>query len=50
MFLSTVEREKAWEQPDWEEEFKRGVWYFGRVSGEDIGLIGVTREPRCTTR
>jgi ribosomal protein S18 acetylase RimI-like enzyme len=47
MFLSTEEREKTWERPDWEEEFKRGVWYFGRVSGEDIGLIGVTREPNA---
>ena len=47
MFLSTEEREKVWERPDWEEEFKRGAWYFGRVSGEDIGLIGATREPNA---
>ena len=45
MFLSTEEREKTWERPDWEEEFKRGVWYFGEVSDQAVGLIGVTREP-----
>jgi ribosomal protein S18 acetylase RimI-like enzyme len=47
MFLSTADLQQDWEQPEWEEEFKRGVWYFGRVSGQDIGLIGVTREPNA---
>jgi ribosomal protein S18 acetylase RimI-like enzyme len=44
MFLSTEDREKAYERPNWEEEFKRGAWYFGSVDKQTMGLIGVTRE------
>jgi ribosomal protein S18 acetylase RimI-like enzyme len=47
MFLSKADDQKDWERPDWEEEFKRGVWYFGTVENHDMGLIGVTREPNA---
>jgi ribosomal protein S18 acetylase RimI-like enzyme len=44
MFLSTEKRERAYERAKWEEEFKRGDWYFGTIGDQVIGLIGVTRE------
>jgi ribosomal protein S18 acetylase RimI-like enzyme len=47
MFLSTEGRERAWERPDWEEEFKRGNWYICTVGEQRMGLIGVTREPNA---
>lgn len=50
MFLSTEDREKVWEQPDWEAEFKRGDWYFGEVDDSPVALIGVTREPEMPPR
>jgi GNAT superfamily N-acetyltransferase len=44
-FLSSYEREKGYGEDDWRAEFKRGSWNVGRLAGEDICLLGVTREP-----
>jgi ribosomal protein S18 acetylase RimI-like enzyme len=45
VFLSSHETELAYLEPRWRQEFSRGEWYVMRASGEDVGLVGATREP-----
>ena len=44
-FLSTYEREKYYGEDEWRAEFKRGDWNVGRLRGQLVSLLGVTREP-----
>jgi ribosomal protein S18 acetylase RimI-like enzyme len=45
MFLSRYDREKTYERPKWEHEFKRGDWYAGYAGDTAICMVGVTKEP-----
>src|SRR5260370_20474271 len=44
-FLSTYDKELSYSEDHWRAEFDRGDWHVGTGNGEDIGLLGVTREP-----
>jgi len=44
-FLSSHEREAAYREQRWRQEFSRGEWNVLLADGEEIGLLGVTREP-----
>ena len=44
-FLATYEREAAYGEQRWRQEFERGEWNVMRASDQDIGLVGATREP-----
>ena len=43
-FLSSHEREAAYEEEQWRLEFSRGEWHVMLADGKEIGLLGVTRE------
>ena len=43
-FLSSHEREAAYDEQRWRQEFSRGVWNILLAGGKEIGLLGVTRE------
>jgi ribosomal protein S18 acetylase RimI-like enzyme len=43
-FLSSHEREAAYGEQQWRQEFARGEWNIMRTGGQEIGLLGVTRE------
>ena len=45
VFLSDHATEQAYLEPRWREEFSRGDWYVMYESGQDVGLVGATREP-----
>jgi ribosomal protein S18 acetylase RimI-like enzyme len=44
-FLSTYERENAYDQAQWRAEFTRGDWSIGLVEGNPVSLLGATWEP-----
>jgi ribosomal protein S18 acetylase RimI-like enzyme len=44
-FLATYERENAYKEDRWQQEFSRGQWWVGYLGVEAISLLGVTREP-----
>jgi ribosomal protein S18 acetylase RimI-like enzyme len=44
-FLSTYEREEAYSEQRWRQEFSRGEWNVMLASGQDVGLVGATRGP-----
>lgn len=44
-FLSTYERESAYERDQWRAEFIRGSWYVGTFESRTVSLLGATREP-----
>jgi ribosomal protein S18 acetylase RimI-like enzyme len=45
-FLATYEREAAYTEPKWRQEFSRGDWNVVRTADDhDVGLVGATREP-----
>ena len=44
-FLSTYERETAYGERRWRQEFSRGEWNVMLASGQDVGIVGATREP-----
>ena len=43
-FLSRYEREAAYGEQRWRQEFSRGAWSILLADGKEIGLLGVTRE------
>lgn len=43
-FLSSYEREAAYHEQRWRQEFSRGAWNILLAGGKEIGLLGVTRE------
>ena len=43
-FLSNHEREEAYDEQQWREEFSRGEWNIMLADAKEIGLLGVTRE------
>jgi ribosomal protein S18 acetylase RimI-like enzyme len=43
-FLSNHEREVAYDEQQWREEFSRGEWSIMLVGEKEMGLLGVTRE------
>jgi ribosomal protein S18 acetylase RimI-like enzyme len=44
-FLATYEREADYDEERWRQEFSRGEWNVMLASGQDVGLVGATREP-----
>lgn len=44
-FLSTYDREQAYDETRWRAEFARGDWNIGWCAGRPVSLLGVTREP-----
>lgn len=42
-FLSTYEREKAYDERRWRQEFSRGEWNVMCVNDQDVGLVGAIR-------
>jgi ribosomal protein S18 acetylase RimI-like enzyme len=43
-FLASHEREAAYDEKRWRQEFSRGEWNIMLAGGREIGLLGVTRE------
>ena len=43
-FLSTYERERAYGERRWRQEFSRGEWNVMCADDQDVGLVGATRE------
>lgn len=43
-FLSSHEREEAYGEQRWRQEFSRGQWNIMIAADKEIGLLGVTRE------
>jgi len=44
-FLSSYEREEAYDEQRWRQEFERGEWNIILTDGRRAGLLGVTRLP-----
>lgn len=44
-FLATYERESAYDEQRWRQEFSRGEWNVMLASDQDVGIVGATREP-----
>jgi len=44
-FLASHEREAAYDERRWRQEFLRGEWNIMLAGDHEIGLLGVTREP-----
>ncbi len=44
-FLATYEREAAYGEQRWRQEFARGEWHVMHTGGRDVGVVGATREP-----
>jgi ribosomal protein S18 acetylase RimI-like enzyme len=44
-FLATYEREADYDEARWRQEFSRGEWNVMLASGQDVGVVGATREP-----
>jgi ribosomal protein S18 acetylase RimI-like enzyme len=44
-FLATYEREVAYTEQRWRQEFSRGEWSVVLASDQDVGLVGATTEP-----
>ena len=49
-FLASHEREAAFAERRWRLEFLRGEWNVMLADDEDIGLLGVTREPDMSSQ
>jgi ribosomal protein S18 acetylase RimI-like enzyme len=43
-FLASHEREAAYDEQQWRQEFSRGQWNIMLVDDKEVGLLGVTRE------
>lgn len=43
-FLSSFDREAGYDEQRWRQEFSRGAWHILLADGQEIGLLGVTRE------
>ena len=43
-FLSTHTKERKFSAERWQAEFDRGAWTIGSIDGEDVCLLGATRE------
>lgn len=48
-FLATYEREADYDEKRWRQEFSRGEWNVMLASGQDVGVVGATREPGMPT-
>ena len=44
-FLATYENEAAYTEQRWRQEFSRGEWNVMLANGQDVGVVGATREP-----
>ena len=44
-FLATYEHEADYDEKRWRQEFSRGEWNVMLASGQDVGVVGATREP-----
>jgi ribosomal protein S18 acetylase RimI-like enzyme len=44
VFLYPYEKEDAYSEQEWRQEFSRGQWYVMVSDDKEIGLLGVTRE------
>ena len=49
-FLSRHETETAFAEQQWREQFSRGEWHVMRAGTQDVGLVGVTKEPDTPPR
>jgi len=49
-FLATHKREAAYDERRWRKEFSRGEWNVMLADDEQVGLLGVTREPAMSLR
>jgi ribosomal protein S18 acetylase RimI-like enzyme len=49
-FLSNHEREAAYDEQRWRQEFSRGEWNIMLAADREIGLLGVTREKKMPTQ
>jgi GNAT superfamily N-acetyltransferase len=44
-FLATHEKESRYKEQRWRAELARGQWHVGFMDGEQVSLLGATREP-----
>ena len=49
-FLETYERAVAYDEQRWRQEFLSSEWNVTLLRGQDIGLVGVAREPYMSSR
>jgi ribosomal protein S18 acetylase RimI-like enzyme len=49
-FLARHEREAAYDERQWRQEFSRGQWNIMLADDKEIGLLGVTREETMSPR
>ena len=49
-FLSNHEREAAYDEQRWRQEFSRGEWNIMLADDREVGLLGVTRETSMSAR
>jgi ribosomal protein S18 acetylase RimI-like enzyme len=49
-FLSSHDVEAAYDEQQWRREFARGEWNIIIADGEEVGLLGVTREPGMSSQ
>jgi ribosomal protein S18 acetylase RimI-like enzyme len=49
-FLASHDREAAYDEEHWREEFSRGEWNIVLAGDLDIGLLGVTRLPEMSSQ
>ena len=43
-FLASYEREVAYDEQQWRQEFSRGQWNIMLIGDKEVGFLGVTRE------
>ena len=49
-FLASHEREASYDESRWRQEFSRGEWNVMLADDQEIGLLGVTREPDMSSQ
>jgi GNAT superfamily N-acetyltransferase len=49
-FLASHDREAAYGERHWRQEFSRGEWHIMLADDLDVGLLGVTRLPEMSSR
>jgi ribosomal protein S18 acetylase RimI-like enzyme len=49
-FLSSHDHELTFNEQRWRREFSRGEWNIMRCGREEIGLLGVTKEPAMSSQ
>ena len=49
-FLASHEREAVYDERRWRQEFLRGEWNIMLAGDQEIGLLGVTREPGMSSQ